>query len=118
MTQDDQPFSQAAQADASRPRIAVAAELKEHVCAVLTAKLADFLRAEDAAIDPARPLAEYGIDSTDFLTLVFEIEEQFSCRFQPETFFDIETLDDLAERIGAALLAQDKAPPERPQGAP
>jgi acyl carrier protein len=90
------------------------AELTHRVCAVLMAKLADFLRAEDVTIDPVRPLVEYGIDSTDLLTLVFEIEEQFGCRFQAETFFDIETLNDLAERIAAALIAQDMtglAPP-------
>lgn len=93
-------------AAAARRRVAVPAELKARVRAALTAKLASFLRAEDAAIDPARPLAEYGIDSTDLLTLVFEIEEELACRFSPETFFDIETLDDLGERIAAALAEQ------------
>jgi acyl carrier protein len=104
-------------ADASRLPTPDAAGLEDRVRGVLTAKLADFLRAEDTAIDPARPLAEYGIDSTDLLTLVFEIEEQFGCRFQPETFFDIETLEDLAGRIAAALAEQGRAPPA-PRGAP
>ncbi len=115
MTQDPraQPRS-----DAHRRGTPVAADLKDRVRAILTTKLADFLRAGDATIDPARPLAEYGIDSTDLLTLVFEIEEQFGCRFQPETFFDIETLDDLAERIGAALLEQGRASPESLRAGP
>jgi acyl carrier protein len=117
VTQDAPPRAQP-RADARRLRTPVAADLKDRVRVILTAKLADFLRAEDAAIDAARPLAEYGIDSTDLLTLVFEIEEQFGCRFQPETFFDIETLDDLAERIGAALVEQGRAPPEPPRVAP
>jgi acyl carrier protein len=118
VTQDDQPRAPAARSDASRPRPPVAAELNARVRAALTAKLADFLSAEDAAIDPGRPLAEYGIDSTDLLTLVFELEEQFGCRFQPETFFDIETLDDLAERIAAALVEQGSASPAPPVVAP
>jgi acyl carrier protein len=84
----------------------LSARSKDRVRAILTAKLASFLRSEGGVIDPHRPLAEYGIDSTDLLTLVFETEEQFGCRFPPSTFFDIETLDELADRIAASLTDQ------------
>ena len=84
--------------------------------AVLVAKLADFLHTQDAVIDPLHPLAEYGIDSTDLLTLVFEIEEQFGCQFPPSTFFDIETVDDLAERIAVSLAEQGGVVPDVPRG--
>jgi acyl carrier protein len=104
--------SRSASAPAARP---VAGDLKERVCVVLVDKLAGFLQAQDSAIDPGRPLAEYGIDSTDLLTLVFEIEEQFDCRFPAETFFDVETLDDLAARIAASLVEQGLSVPGPPR---
>jgi acyl carrier protein len=91
-------------------------EQKEHVRAVLTAKLAEFLGTQDEVINPLHPLAEYGIDSTDLLMLVFEFERQFGCRFPPSTFFEIETLDDLTERITASLTQQGIYIPDGAQG--
>jgi acyl carrier protein len=84
--------------------VPVQSDQKQRVCAALVAKLANFLRTQDEVID--HPLAEYGIDSTDLLMLVLEIEEQFGCEFPPSTFFDIQTVDDLANRITALLTKQ------------
>jgi len=95
---------------------AVQGDQKQRVCAALIAKLADFLRTQDEVIDPLHPLAEYGIDSTDLLMLVFEIEEHFGCKFPPDTFFDIETVDDLADRIAASLTQQGIRVPEAAWG--
>jgi acyl carrier protein len=90
-------------------------EQKEGVREILIARLTDFLQVPDR-IDPVRPLAEYGIDSTDLLMLVFDIEEHFGCRFPPSTFFDIETVDDLADRIAAALTKQGMHVAKVPRG--
>jgi acyl carrier protein len=92
--------------------VAVQSDQKERVCAALIAKLADFLRTQGEVINPLHPLAEYGIDSTDLLMLMFEIEDQFGCKFPPSTFFDIETVDDLADRITASLTKQGIFVPE------
>jgi acyl carrier protein len=81
-------------------------EQKEGVREILIARLTNFLQVPDQVIDPVRPLAEYGIDSTDLLMLIFDIEEHFGCKFPPSTFFDIETVDDLADRIAASLTKQ------------
>jgi acyl carrier protein len=86
--------------------VPVQSDQKQRVCAALVAKLANFLRTQDEVIDPLHPLAEYGIDSTDLLMLVLEIEEQFGCEFPPSAFFDIQTVDDLANRITALLTKQ------------
>ena len=95
--------------------VAVQFDQKHRVCATLIAKLAEFLRTQDEVIDPLHPLAEYGIDSTDLLMLVFEIEEHFGCKFPPSTFFDIETVDDLADRITASLAKQEIYVPDAPR---
>lgn len=95
--------------------VAVQSDQKRRVGAALIAKLADFLRTQDEVIDPLHPLAEYGIDSTDLLMLVFEIEEHFGCKFPPSTFFDIETVDDLAERIAASMAEQGIYVPDGPR---
>jgi acyl carrier protein len=82
-----EPASEAASPDAARIR------------AILVETLGTFLGAGDNAIDPRRPLAEYGIDSVDLLTLVLEIEERLARKFPPSIFFDVDTLDQLTDRI-------------------
>ena len=77
--------------------------------AALVEILATFLGTSADAIDPRRPLAEYGIDSVDLLTLVLEIEERLGRKYPPGIFFDVDTLDQLAERI-SLLNDSNKAP--------
>ena len=79
---------------------------KQRICVALLATLAPFLRTQNEVIDPLHPLAEYGIDATDLMTLEFAIEEQFGCKFPVSTFYDVETVADLAERIMAWLMEQ------------
>ncbi|MBV9634285.1 MAG: acyl carrier protein [Methylobacteriaceae bacterium] len=69
------------------------------VLCVLVETLGTFLGATADAIDPHRPLAEYGIDSVDLLTLVLEIQERLGRKYPPGIFFDVDTLDQLADRI-------------------
>ena len=52
------------------PLSPIPADQKDRVRAVLVAKLADFLRSGNEIIDPLRPLAEYGIDSTDLHRMI------------------------------------------------
>lgn len=74
----------------------------------LVARIAEFVGAAPHEIDPAAALSTYGIDSTDLLTLLFDVEERFSATLHPSLFVEAATIDVLAERVGAELSSDSR----------
>lgn len=58
-----------------------------------------------AALDPATPLVEYGLDSLSLAELMFTVEEHFHVDF-PSTQQDVDTLKGLADLVDSLRLAQ------------
>jgi len=75
----------------------------EEVRSFVVSRIAELVGAAPEEIDPAAELSTYGIDSTDLLTLLFDIEERFATKLHPGLFVEAATIDVLAERIGAEL---------------
>lgn len=69
----------------------------------LVTRIAEFVGAESDEIDPAAELSTYGIDSTDLLTLLFDVEERFATKLHPGLFVEAATIDVLAQRVGAEI---------------
>jgi acyl carrier protein len=72
----------------------------------LVARIAGFIGGVPDEIDSAAELSTYGIDSTDLLTLMFDVEQHFSIPLHPGLFIDASTIDMLAQRIAAELPAR------------
>jgi acyl carrier protein len=72
---------------------------KEEVRTFLIDRIAGFLDSPTVSIDPERKLTEYGIDSADLLTLMFDVEERFALKLGPDLLLDVETIEQMAEEI-------------------
>ena len=69
----------------------------------LVERISALAGAQPSEIDPAEELSYYGIDSSDLLTLVHEVESKFSTKLHPGLFLESGTIDVLAKSIAAAL---------------
>jgi acyl carrier protein len=67
----------------------------------LVARIAEFVGAEPADVDSGAELSSYGIDSTDLLTLLFDVEERFDTKLHPGVFLEAPSIDVLAARVVA-----------------
>ncbi len=76
---------------------------KPEVRSFLVSQIAGLVGAGPDEVDPGGQLSSYGIDSTDLLTLLFDIEERFATKIDPGLFVEVDTIDGLAERIAAQL---------------
>ena len=66
-------------------------------------RIADLIGASPAEVDSDEKLSTYGVDSSDLLMLVFDVEEKFATKLHPGLFLESETINALAEKISAAL---------------
>lgn len=53
---------------------------------------------EPSSIDPARPLAEFGLDSLSLAELIFAIEDHFHFEY-PESRTNVQTLNELVQVV-------------------
>ncbi|WP_326700511.1 acyl carrier protein [Streptomyces sp. NBC_01754] len=65
----------------------------------LTERIALYLRRRPSEIDPAVPLAEYGLDSVAALSLCGDIEEDFDLVLEPTVAWDYPTVQALAGHL-------------------
>ncbi|MFE3098921.1 acyl carrier protein [Nocardia tengchongensis] len=68
----------------------------------LTARVAEYLGCAPAAVDPALPLAELGLDSVSAVNLCGEIEFEWDVDVDPTVVFDYPTIREL----GAYIIAE------------
>jgi acyl carrier protein len=78
-------------------------ELEAEARAYLVGRIAEFIGGAPDEVDSAADLSIYGIDSTDLLTLMFDVEQRFATTLHPGVFIDAATIDRLAQRIAAEL---------------
>jgi acyl carrier protein len=76
----------------------------------LTERVAAYLECEPSAVDPGRPLAEYGLDSVLALTLCGEIEDFLDVRLEPTVVWDCSTIDGLLAELRPIAAGRRGAP--------
>jgi len=69
----------------------------------LSARLSLYLRRAPESIDPAVPLAEYGMDSVAALSLCGDLEEEFGLEVEPTLLWDFPTVTALVRHLTAVL---------------
>lgn len=74
-------------------------EMTVHLRTLLLEWLADELSQPVATLDPARPLAEYGVESLAVLRLQVVLEEQLGRGFDARMLWDAENIDALVQRL-------------------
>jgi acyl carrier protein len=77
--------------------------LEADVRTFLIARIAAFTGGSADELDSGAELSIYGVDSTDLLTLMFDVEQHFSTTLHPSPFVEVATIDMLAQRIAAEL---------------
>lgn len=65
---------------------------------------------EPDSLDPDTQIQQLGIDSLDFLELLFELEDRLGIPIPPESVKDVRTLGDLASAIDALFEARERQP--------
>lgn len=68
--------------------------------------VSDHLGVEPRDIDPAQPLAEYGLDSRDAVTLSGEMEDYLGCVLSPTILWKYPTIDGLAQYLAGEELQE------------
>jgi acyl carrier protein len=69
------------------------------------ARLAEEVGLPVGSIDPAEPMAAYGLDSVSAITLLTEVEERLGCEIDPNALWEFPTVDSFA-----SLLAREISP--------
>jgi acyl carrier protein len=72
---------------------------RENVRRWLAGRIAEFGKAEATSIGPDVPLAVYGLDSVNAVTLVVDIEEHYDLVLEPDALWEFNTIDALADHI-------------------
>ncbi|MGW0560033.1 acyl carrier protein [Streptomyces sp. NPDC003016] len=72
----------------------------------LAERIALYLKRRPAEIDPAVPLAEYGLDSVASLSLCGDIEEDFDFVLEPTAAWDYPTVQALADHLIKEFAAE------------
>ncbi|MQS14902.1 acyl carrier protein [Streptomyces kaniharaensis] len=69
----------------------------------LSARVAMYLRRPAISIQPTVPLAEYGMDSVQALSLCGDLEEEFGLDVEPTLLWDYPTIESLLGYLTDAL---------------
>ncbi|MEV7027321.1 acyl carrier protein [Kitasatospora sp. NPDC093558] len=69
----------------------------------LSARVAMYLRRPAISIQPTVPLAEYGMDSVQALSLCGDLEEEFGLDVEPTLLWDYPTIESLLGYLGQVL---------------
>jgi acyl carrier protein len=85
------------------------AEAPAGLHAWLTGCVAQYLRRAENEIDPAVPLADYGLDSVYALALCGDIETHLNMRLSETLVWDYPTIDELAAHLEELVAAQPAA---------
>jgi acyl carrier protein len=89
-------------------------QLAEHSTTSLTTWLVDhiaiYLNRAPGEIDPAVPLAEYGLASVAALSLCGDIEEEFDLILEPTVAWDYPTVNELAVHLQESLAESEGGP--------
>jgi acyl carrier protein len=64
-------------------------------------RVAYYLGCEPALVEPARPLADYGLDSVLALSLCGDLEDHLRIRLEPTVVWDHPTVDALVAHVTA-----------------
>jgi len=72
----------------------------------LVDRVAEYLRRPPTEIDPAVPLAEYGLDSVAALSLCGDVEDAFEVLIEPTAAWDYPTVRSLAGHLLGRLEAR------------
>ncbi|MEU1473469.1 acyl carrier protein [Streptomyces sp. NPDC005761] len=75
----------------------------EELTSWLKERIAEHVQLSPEEIDPAVPLANYGLDSLYALTVVTQIEDHLGLTLEPTVMWDAPTLDALVEVIRAEM---------------
>jgi len=89
-----------------RPGSGPAGTSAEHLRTWLTGVVATHLRTPAPGVDPAVPLAEYGLDSVSAIALAAEVEDGLAVVLADDALWRYPTIDELA-----ALLARELSGP-------
>ncbi|MDN3022224.1 acyl carrier protein [Streptomyces sp. S.PB5] len=71
----------------------------------LAQRVAEYLRTPPSEIDPAVPLAQYGLDSVAALSLCGDVEDAFGVQIDPTAAWDYPTVRALAGHLLSRLEA-------------
>jgi acyl carrier protein len=77
----------------------------------LCARLAEELGLPAESIDPAEPMAAYGLDSVRAIILLADVEKRLGREIDPNALWEFPTVDAFAARLGSPDL------PDRPEPA-
>jgi acyl carrier protein len=73
-------------------------------------RVAYYLECDPAAVDPARSLADYGLDSVLALSICGDLEDHLRIRLEPTAVWDHPTVDGLVAHVADTVLADRCAP--------
>jgi acyl carrier protein len=73
----------------------MATRSREEIRVWLVGKLSEVLH-PDVPLDPARPLADFGLESRSVLGVTADLEDWLGVELDPTMFFDYPTIDELA----------------------
>jgi acyl carrier protein len=73
----------------------------------LSSRVATYLDVPAAAIDPAMPLAELGLDSVSAVGLCGDIEQRWRIQADPILVYDYPTIAEIAGHVAARLVVED-----------
>ncbi|MBS2962972.1 AMP-binding protein [Actinocrinis puniceicyclus] len=86
-----------AQADDESPPVVTAAQIEQRLCR----DLAERLGLAQNKVDPARPVAEYGLGSVDMVGIVGDLEEWLGRKLPATLLWEQPTIEALAEYLAA-----------------
>ncbi|GLZ41080.1 phosphopantetheine attachment site domain protein [Actinokineospora sp. NBRC 105648] len=75
----------------------------------LVARVATYLRRSPQDVDPAVPLAEYGLDSLTALAISTDIEDEYDLVLDPALAWDHPTIDALTAVLTGLIEAKERA---------
>ncbi|MET7479254.1 acyl carrier protein [Streptomyces sp. NPDC005648] len=89
--------------------VPTAGRTTEELTTWLSDRIALYLKRAPEEIDPAVPLAEYGLDSVAALSLCGDVEEDFDLVLEPTVAWDYPTVGALATHLAESLAAEGAA---------